>query len=116
MQFGFRSIPQWPALAWLVEVLPGDPRAVVFHGPKLETRDAWFCEAVWTGEFDAGDFDRTDQIFGSGARIRGNKLIFVSAGATVDRLVSMRCGERWLISNSMACLLARADATVDPTF
>src|SRR5207248_5331003 len=116
MQFGFRLIPQWPALAWLVEVSPGDPRAIVFHGPKVETRDAWFCEAVWAGEFNDGGFDQTDQVFGSGARIRGGWLIFVSAGATIDRLASMRFGERWLISNSLAAILSRADATVDPTF
>jgi hypothetical protein len=116
MQFGFRLVPHWPALAWLAEVSPGNPRATVFHGPKVETRDAWFCEAVWAGDFDAGDFDRTDQIFGSGARIRDEKLIFVSAGATTDRLVSMRLGERWIVSNSLACVLERAEATVDATF
>lgn len=116
MQFLFRSIAQWPALAWLVEVTPGNPRATVFHGPKVETRDAWFCEAVWAGDFDQGDFDRTDQIFGSGARMRNDQLIFVSAGATTDRLVSMRLGNRSLISNSLACVLERANATVDPTF
>jgi hypothetical protein len=116
MQFGFQLIPQWPALAWLAEVSPGDSRAIVFHGPKVETRDAWFCEAVWAGDFDEGDFDRTDQIFGSGARMRSDKLIFVSAGATIDRLVSMPLGERWLVSNSLACVLERANATMDPTF
>jgi hypothetical protein len=116
MQFAFRLMQHWPALAWLAEVSPGEVCAVVFHGAKLETREDWFCEAVWAGDFDAGDFDRTDQVFGTGARIRGEKLIFISAGATVDRLVSMHVGDRWIVSNSLACLLERADATVNPTY
>ena len=87
------------------------PGRDVAHGARVETTPEWFCEAVWAGDFDEGDFDLTDQIFGSGARFRGDKLIFVSAGATTDRLISMRLGERWIVSNSLACVLERADAT-----
>src|SRR5437763_14622967 len=89
MQFEFRAVPGWPALAWLAELCAGDPRAVIFHGPRVETRDAFFCEAIRWGEFHAGDLVLTDQIFGSGARIRGDNVVLVASGGTIDRLGSM---------------------------
>ena len=33
-----------------------------------------------------GDFDQTDLIFGSGVRLRGDKVAFVSSGAGQERL------------------------------
>ena len=52
----------------------------------MEVCDTWFCEAVWDGDYEAGDFDLTDLVFGSGGRLRDERAIFVSSGTTVDRL------------------------------
>ncbi len=86
----------------------------VFHGPRVEVRDDWFCEAIWDSAYEAGDFDSTDLVFGSGGRVRGEHVTFVSSGATVDRLQALPRGDGVWVSNSLACLLAVADAALDP--
>src|SRR5581483_8814668 len=78
--------------------------------------DAWFCEAVWAGTFSDGDFDRTECVFGSGARLRDDGLTFVSSGSTCDRLHWIEVdGASW-ISNSLPCLMQSVGASIDVTF
>jgi hypothetical protein len=78
--------------------------------------DEWFCEAAWAGEYESGDFDRTDIITGSGGRLRGGRVVFVSSGSTVDRLNSLEDEDGVWVSNSLSCLLAAIDGRVDPSF
>jgi hypothetical protein len=119
MRLQYRLERDWPVLAWLAECHPD--HVLVRHGPRVETRDHWFCEAAWDGAFEQGDFDRTDIVAGSGGRMRGGTVTFVPAGATVDRLQSIVVEEggaagRTLVSNSLACLVACAGAKVSPTY
>ena len=121
MRLEYRLEARWPVQAWLAEC--GPDRVVVRHGSRVETREQWFCEAVWDGAFADGDFDRTDIVAGSGGRLRGGGFTFVPAGNTVDRIQSIDVppppGEtagRTLVSNSLACLLAVSGATVYPRY
>ena len=116
MRLRFLPADGWPPLAWLALCVPGNEEVVVRHGHRVERHDDWFCEAVWDGAFEAGGFHRTDVVFGSGGRRDGGAIAFVSAGTTVDRLHTLEAPEGVLVSNSLACLLAAADATVDPTY
>src|SRR5690606_18150433 len=45
-----------------------------------------------------------------------NSMIFVSAGNTVDRLLSLQTDEGLMVSNSLACLLAVSNASIDITY
>ncbi|HUG78292.1 MAG TPA: hypothetical protein VML57_12500 [Burkholderiales bacterium] len=108
--------PHWPPLAWIAELRPGKGTIRVKHGGHVETAEEWCCEAVWDGNFGDGAFDRTDIIAGSGVRVRGNRLMLVSSGSTVDRLQSLRLADRLLVSNSLVCLLAEADASLNPAY
>jgi hypothetical protein len=74
----------------------------------VETRGDWLAEAVWAGEFCAGDFDKTDLVFGTGIRCRGDNVTFVSSGSTLDRLWHCRHNGRQYVSNSLPALLAVA--------
>src|SRR5690349_21468020 len=122
MQLQYRLEPEWPVQAWLAECY-GD-RVIVRHGRRVEARQQWFCEAVWDGPFEHGDFDSTDIVAGSGGRLRGDVVTFVPSGATVDRLQSITvsqagmdgAGPRTLVSNSLACLVACAGAKISPTY
>lgn len=105
-RFAYLEKPHWPPLAWLAECTANEHSLRIHHGPGIEIGRDWFCEAVWDGDFEAGDFDRTDIVFGSGGRARGDRVVFVSSGSTVDRLQFFRQGDTWLISNSLACLHA----------
>jgi hypothetical protein len=116
MKFQYHHQSTWAPLAWLAQCTPSTGTINVLHGPNVETHPNFFCEAVWAGDFAAADFDRTDQFFGSGARLRHNTLTFVSSASTVDRLLWANHGNEILVSNSLACLMQHLDASVDPTF
>ena len=113
--FDYTPMTEWPPLAWLARCDRAVPRIAVAHGPMVETHSDWFCEAVWAGSYEAGAFDRTDLVFGSGARRRDSGVVFVSSGATVDRLHVLETADAAWVSNSLACLLAAAGGEVDPT-
>ncbi len=89
---------------------------MVSHGARVERCDEWFCEAVWDGDYQSGDFDQTDIVAGSGGRIRDAAVTFVSSGSTVDRLQSVETPDATWISNSLPCLLALTDSNVDLTY
>lgn len=112
----YEPIEAWPPLAWLAHLRQDTPYVRVKHGRGVETRREWFCEAVWDGEFGGGNFDRTDVVFGSGARCRRRGLVFVSSSTTVDRLHSITWGGSTCVSNSLACLLSEVGARLDPVY
>jgi len=101
-----KLIPKWPKLAWVAVFANKSVEINLYHGPMMEISDQWAVEAVWAGEFAVGDFDRTDLVFGSGVRCRGDKVVFVSSGTGVDRLWYCCRSDCWYISNSLPALLA----------
>ena len=115
-RFTFTLEEEWPKLAWIAECVKSDSVIHVRHGSQVEARESWFCEAVWDGEFEAGRFDQTDLVFGSGGRLREEQVVFVSSGSTVDRLQFLELEYKVLISNSLPCLLAVSGIKVDHTY
>ena len=111
MRIRLVPVPEWPLLAWLADC--GRDSVVVYHGARVEAADTWFAEAAWAGDFGSGDLDETDIVAGSGGRLRNGRVVFVSAGSTVDRLQSIETRNGALVSNSLACLIAAADAQID---
>ena len=116
MRFGYTHVPDWAPLAWLARGRYASTTVEVFHGTRVEIRDEWFCEATWAGDFELGGFDQTDIVAGSGARLRDGKVVFVASGSTVDRLHSLQTEDGVCVSNSLPCLLATVEATVDPCY
>ena len=110
--FHFTLVEGWPCLAWAARCSPSDRIVRVWHGQQVEARESWFCEAVWDGEFESGDFDLTDVVFGSGAHVRDDRVVFVSSGTTVDRLQHAEIDGKTWISNSLACLVAMSGVKV----
>lgn len=116
MRFEYELAPEWPPLAWLARCNKSGPTITVRHGPRVEADGDWFCEAVWAGDYAAGGFDLTDIVAGSGGRIRNDAAVFVSSGSTVDRLASIEAKGEFFVSNSLPCLLAAVDGSVDPGY
>jgi len=116
MRFEFILVADWPPLAWLAQCPRGNGLISIWHGRSVERAADWFCEAVWAGPYTAGQFDRTDLVFGSGGRLRGEGAVFVSSGSTVDRLQTLETRDGAWVSNSLACLLAGVAGCVDPTY
>jgi hypothetical protein len=115
-KFEYTKEDSWPPLAWIAECTASETVIRIRHGSQVEIKGDWFCEAIWDGDFDSGDFDRTDLVFGSGARLRENRVVFVSSGSTVDRLQFLKLGNKVFISNSLAALLAVSGVKVVSTF
>ena len=103
-----------PKLAWLAEVATDARVVTVHHGAAVETRPHWFVEGTWDGRFEAGDFHRAENLFGSGMRVDGSTLTFCASVALVDRLFHVAWNDRLLVSNSLIQLLARTGARLDP--
>jgi hypothetical protein len=116
MRFEFLPVPQWPTLAWLCRCDRHSSTVAVAHGLGVETNPDWFCEAAWAGDYERGDFDRTDIVAGTGGRLREGTLVFVSSGSTVDRLQALESEKTVWVSNSLSCLLTAANANLDPSF
>ena len=95
-----------PKLAWLTEVATDARVVTVHHGSAVETRPHWFVEGTWDGRFEAGDFHRAENLFGSGMRVDGSTLTFCASVALVDRLFHVAWNDRLLVSNSLIQLLA----------
>ncbi len=112
MKILYVPVKGWPPLVWLAVCKKYDSSITVYTGERIEKADDWFCEAVWAGSYELGDFDLTDIIAGSGGRVRDGKIVLVSAGNTVDRLNSLEKEDSVLVSNSLTCLLSSLDATV----
>ncbi|MGA8261434.1 MAG: hypothetical protein WB783_14575 [Arenicellales bacterium] len=99
MKLSFERMPGWPCLAWLASFRRGDETIDVRHGEQVETRESWLCEAVWAGDFEEGDFDRTDPVFGSGCRLRNGGAVLASSGSASDRLHYFEAGAVSWVSN-----------------
>ena len=100
-------VPGWPKLAWVATFAEGSPDIHVLHGPRVEVADDWVAEAVWAGDFEGGDFDRTDLVFGSGIRLRGDRVVFCTSGSAVDCLWWVHRDRHWGVSNTLPGILAR---------
>ena len=114
--FKYQLENHWPPLAWLAICREKGSSIIIHHGPDVDTRTEWFCEAVWDGEYIDGDFDRTNVIFGSGGRTRGNQVNFISSAFSSDRLQHIHINQCWYLSNSLVCLCAVLDLHVDPWY
>lgn len=105
----FTLVKAWPKLSWVASVRMDGYTVTVLHGPCVETCPSWFAEAVWDGEFLAGDFDRTELVTGTGGRLRGNTICFVTPADTLAQLYWYRKGSHILVANSLPAILAVAD-------
>jgi hypothetical protein len=116
LRLSYTQMAEWPPLAWLAICRRKDMYVEVLHGRGVQTTDDWFGEVAWVGKHDSGDFDHTDLVAGSGARRRDDRIVFVSTGATVERLHSLTFGDATWVSNSLPCVLAGTGATLDPSY
>ena len=116
MELKFQVVPDWPKLAWVARFEQGHEDMNILHGPMVEVGDDWVVEAVWSGDFAEGDFDRTNLVFGSGIRCRDDKVIFVSAGTMLDHLWHCKHEGRFCVSNSLPALLACEKLTLSDDY
>ena len=112
----YHLVPGLPRLAWLACLDQSTfTELSVFHGSAVECRENWMVEGVWDGGFQAGNFHKSENFFGSGIRIDGEHIYFVPSSALVDHLFYCIDRERLLVSNSLIVLLGFTGAALDDT-
>jgi hypothetical protein len=101
-------------LGWCAQLRQGSGVARLYHGPWVETRDDWFVEGAWTGDFERGQLDGAAFVLGSGGVLRAGRAVFCTQTDMIERLVSLRTGTELFLSNSLVFLLAMAGDELDP--
>jgi hypothetical protein len=113
-KINYYPVSDLPKLAWLAIAGRNSlEELAVFHGSSVECREAWMVEGVWDGDFQAGDFHKAENVFGSGIRVEGKRIYFVTSSALVDHLFYCFDRGRLLVSNSLLVLLGITGASLD---
>jgi hypothetical protein len=113
----FKLNQKLPKLAWIAHVDPlAAHKTVITHGPWVEVFEQGFIEGIWDGPFAEAAFDSSACVFGSGAVVRGETLVFVSSASTTDYLYwwSSEDASHVIVANSLPLLLASRDDELDP--
>jgi hypothetical protein len=92
-----------PPLAWLAEVSDNDVR--LWCGDRVEVREDGFFEGCWADDFANFNFDEVANVFGSGGKISGNGVLFVTPSHTLEGLYVLDKEGRIVVSNSLPFLL-----------
>jgi hypothetical protein len=116
MNLTYESMTTLPKLAWIAHVDVQRRQTTVQHGPWVEVDALGFIEGVWDGPFDGMGFDRSACVFGSGAVLRGDSIVFVSSVSTTDYLYwcANEDGACVAVANSLPLLLASQHDELDP--
>jgi hypothetical protein len=112
----YRPNAALPTLAWLARLDWGSREVWVEHGSAVETRQEFFFEGAWAGDFQAGRPDLTEVVFGSGCVMGKEQVFLISSLATTDYLYFSIAAGVLSASNSLALLLAGIGDALDPRF
>jgi hypothetical protein len=110
-----RRIDELLPLAWIA-VLPSSGSAVlsVLHGRCVEVFTDGFFEGAWDGKFTDYGFDQAVNVFGSGGKIVGGTITFVSPSHTLEPLYIASTTRFSAVSNSLVFLVQHCGLKLDP--
>lgn len=92
-----------PPLAWLAQV--SENRVSLRCGDHVEVREDGFFEGCWADDFVNFNFDEVANVFGSGGKISGDTVLFVTPSHTLEGLYVLDKEGRITVSNSLPFLL-----------
>ena len=114
MKLKYQEIENLPPLAWLADV--SDGTAAVLHGSNVETKDTFFVEGAWAGEFSEGGFAESEWFCGTGGQLSSSGITFSTPSHMTSALFVSSDSGRILISNSHNFLCAYAGFQPDPQY
>lgn len=115
MKLEFRPAESLPSLSWCARVQRGGV-VVVRHGKGVETRPDRFVEGAWDCDFGEGEFDRAQNLAGSGGVLRDGVCVFAAPFHPLEQLHVLQGERETLVSNSLAFLLQEGDDGADPSY
>jgi hypothetical protein len=109
-QFCVERCKKLPPLAWLLDI-DGEQAKLVCGHSVVVAADGFF-EGAWAGAFEAWDFARCCEVFGSGCQLTHEGWMIVPPSHTLEcvYLLQRSNGTGFLASNSLAFLFARSGA------
>ncbi len=116
MEIVYTRNPRLPKLAWLADLNFVTKALFVEHGSCVECREHFFIEGAWNGPFENGEFSTTDCIFGTGAVVFEESIVFVSSACTTDYLYYQQKSDGQVrVANSLPLLLASLKDALNPS-
>lgn len=112
MNITYQVNSKLPALAWIANVVKD--QVEVICGPKVETRDNFWVEGAWGGEFLSADFDSAEWFCGTGAVIRDDSIVFATPTGMHAGLYLLEEDNEVIISNSLPFIMAAQGYDFDP--
>ena len=113
MQLVYEEREGLPKLAWLAVFRRGEAAVRVLHGPWVETREGFFVEGAWDGDFAKGDFADAPMLMGSGGIAEDGSVLLCGAAHPMERLYLIRDGDTLFVSQSLLFVLRAAGARPD---
>src|SRR4030043_2333042 len=101
-----------PKLGWIAKIDQMN-KVTVWHGPKVECHERWMVEGVWDGDFPSGNFHDSTVFFGSGIRVKDDKIYVCSSVTNQIRIIYCIMDVQILVSNSLILMLAFTGAKID---
>lgn len=108
--------PTLPRMAWGAVIETRHEKAVIYHGPGVETRANWFVEGAWNGPFDQGRLDLATALCGTGGVLRDGEWSFHGSTDRLAPLFSLRKNGRIHVSNSHIFAMSLAGEKPDPCY
>ncbi len=88
----------------------------VFAGNAVEMYDNFFVSGVWDGDFEEGDFENCNFACCTGARNKGESVMFLTPHHINACIFAIRMDNNLYFSNSASFLLAFTDKNFDPDY
>lgn len=107
-------VPSLPPLAWGALVLSDE--VYLRCGTHVEWGENFFFEGAWNGEFSELNFLEATFVAGSGARLCGHEIQFITPSHTLERLHSVRIGDGVFVTNSTVWAFTEGGGSPDPSF
>jgi len=116
MEFRYTIKETLPPLSWLAIMRKGCETIEVFAGSAVEVFDNFFVSGVWDGNFEQGDFEDCNFACCTGARLKGDNVVFLTPHHTNACIFAIKENDCLHLSNSSSFLLAYTDNEFNPDY
>jgi hypothetical protein len=82
----------------------------------VESRDGFFFEGAWNGDYAATSPSTATACFGSGAELSDEGVVFITPTHMLERIQMVAVGDDLFVSNSLPFLLAATNDGMDPGY
>lgn len=114
MKVAYRCIAGLPALAWIAIV--DGLNVEVIHGCHVETRDSFFVEGAWNGDFASGSFTEVNWFCGTGAIWKEMQIVFSTPTHVTHGLFYAYENQKYYVSNSAYLLTSYVGYSLDSEY